>query len=78
MLYTVLIVMLILMLIGAFPAWPHARTWGYGPAGGLGLIAPRIHIAMKPWDPQCREGTGFIPIVPVYRSCSFKATRGGL
>jgi hypothetical protein len=38
MLYTILIVLLILMLIGAFPAWPHARTWGYGPAGGLGLI----------------------------------------
>jgi hypothetical protein len=38
MLYTILIVLLILMLIGAFPAWPHARTWGYAPASGLGLI----------------------------------------
>jgi hypothetical protein len=29
--------MLILMLVGAFPAWPHSRTWGYYPTGGLGL-----------------------------------------
>ena len=35
---TILLVILILMLIGAFPAWPHSRAWGYGPSGGLGLI----------------------------------------
>jgi hypothetical protein len=33
-----LIVILILMLLGAFPAWPHSRNWGYGPSGGLGLV----------------------------------------
>jgi Protein of unknown function (DUF3309) len=38
MLGTVLIVLLILMLIGAFPTWPHSRSWGYYPSGGLGLI----------------------------------------
>ena len=38
MLIDVLIVILILMLIGAFPAWPHSRSWGYYPSGGLGLI----------------------------------------
>jgi hypothetical protein len=38
MLGTILIVILILMLLGAFPAWPHSRNWGYGPSGGLGLI----------------------------------------
>jgi hypothetical protein len=27
------------MLIGAFPTWPHSRTWGYYPSGGLGLLA---------------------------------------
>jgi len=27
------------MLIGAFPAWPHSRGWGYAPSGGLGLVA---------------------------------------
>ena len=35
---TILLVVLILMLIGAFPAWPHSRGWGYGPTGGLGLV----------------------------------------
>jgi hypothetical protein len=38
MLGTVLIVLLILMLIGAFPAWPYSRSWGYGPTGGLSLV----------------------------------------
>lgn len=38
MLYTVLIVILILMLLGALPAWPHSAAWGYGPSGGLGLV----------------------------------------
>jgi hypothetical protein len=38
MLGTVLVVLLILMLIGAFPAWPHSRSWGYYPSGGLGLV----------------------------------------
>jgi hypothetical protein len=38
MLGTILIVILILMLVGALPAWPHSRSWGYGPTGGLGLI----------------------------------------
>lgn len=35
---TILLVILILLLIGVFPAWPHSRKWGYGPTGGLGLI----------------------------------------
>jgi hypothetical protein len=35
---TILLVILILMLLGAIPAWPHSRSWGYGPSGGLGLI----------------------------------------
>ncbi|PMS35804.1 uncharacterized protein DUF3309 [Trinickia symbiotica] len=38
MLGTILIIVLILLLIGAFPAWPYSRGWGYGPTGGLGLI----------------------------------------
>jgi Protein of unknown function (DUF3309) len=36
--FTILIVLAVLMLIGAIPAWPHSRSWGYGPSGGLGLI----------------------------------------
>ena len=38
MIGTILIVILILMLLGMLPAWPHSRNWGYGPSGGLGLI----------------------------------------
>jgi hypothetical protein len=38
MLGTVLIVILILLLIGAFPSWPHSSAWGYGPSGILGTI----------------------------------------
>lgn len=38
MLYTVLVVILILLLIGALPAWPYSGGWGYYPSGGLGLI----------------------------------------
>jgi Protein of unknown function (DUF3309) len=35
---TILVIILILMLLGALPAWPHSRNWGYGPSGGLGLV----------------------------------------
>jgi len=38
MLGTILIVVLILLLLGALPTWPHSREWGYYPSGGLGLI----------------------------------------
>jgi hypothetical protein len=38
MLGTIVLVILILMLLGAIPAWPHSRNWGYGPSGGLGLV----------------------------------------
>jgi len=39
MLGTVLLVLLILMVVGAFPSWPHSKSWGYYPSGGLGLVA---------------------------------------
>jgi hypothetical protein len=35
---TVLLVVLILLLLGALPAWPHSRSWGYGPSGLLGIV----------------------------------------
>lgn len=35
---TILLIVLVLVLIGAFPAWPHSRKWGYGPSGVTGLI----------------------------------------
>jgi hypothetical protein len=38
MLGTVLLIIIVLLLLGALPAWPHSRSWGYGPTGGLGLV----------------------------------------
>lgn len=35
---TILLIVLILLLVGAIPAWPHSRGWGYGPSGLLGLV----------------------------------------
>jgi hypothetical protein len=35
---TILLIVLILLLVGAIPTWPHSRSWGYGPTGGLGLV----------------------------------------
>ena len=35
---TILLIILIFMLIGAVPTWPHSKSWGYGPSGGLGLV----------------------------------------
>jgi hypothetical protein len=35
---TILIVILVLLLLGALPTWPHSRNWGYFPSGGLGLV----------------------------------------
>jgi hypothetical protein len=34
----VLLAVLILLLVGALPTWPHSKTWGYGPTGGLGVV----------------------------------------
>ena len=38
MLGLVLLILLILILLGAVPAWPHSRNWGYAPSGGIGLV----------------------------------------
>jgi hypothetical protein len=35
---TILLIILVLLLIGALPTWPHSSSWGYWPSGGLGLI----------------------------------------
>ena len=35
---TILLVIIVLMLIGAMPTWPHSRSWGYGPSGALGTV----------------------------------------
>lgn len=38
MLGTILLIVLVLLLLGSLPAWPHSRSWGYYPSGGLGLV----------------------------------------
>jgi hypothetical protein len=35
---TILLILVILILIGVLPTWPHAKSWGYGPSGGVGLV----------------------------------------
>jgi hypothetical protein len=35
---TIVLIIVVLLLIGAIPAWPYSRSWGYGPSGGLGLV----------------------------------------
>jgi len=35
---TILLIVLVLILLGVIPAWPHSRGWGYGPSGGIGLL----------------------------------------
>jgi hypothetical protein len=43
---TILLVLVVLMLLGALPTWPHSRSWGYGPTGGLGLVLLIVVILM--------------------------------
>ena len=42
----ILLIILILMLVGAIPSWPHSKGWGYGPSGGLGLVVLTIVILL--------------------------------
>ncbi|HEY6047199.1 MAG TPA: DUF3309 domain-containing protein [Pyrinomonadaceae bacterium] len=42
----ILLIILIILLLGAIPAWPHSRNWGYGPSGGLGLLAVIVIILL--------------------------------
>ena len=43
---TILLILLILILVGALPSWPHSRSWGYGPSGGVGLVLLILVILM--------------------------------
>ena len=43
---TILLIVLILMLIGVVPSWPHSRSWGYGPSGVLGLVVVVVLILL--------------------------------
>jgi hypothetical protein len=44
--YTILLVILILLLLGALPTWPYSRAWGYYPSGGLGLVLVILVVLM--------------------------------
>jgi hypothetical protein len=44
--YTILLIILILLLLGSVPAWPYSRGWGYYPSGGLGLVILIVLILM--------------------------------
>jgi hypothetical protein len=44
--YTILLVLLVLMLLGALPTWPYSRGWGYYPSGGLGLVVVILLVLM--------------------------------
>ena len=43
---TILLIILILILVGVFPTWPHSRNWGYGPSGLLGVIVVIIFVLL--------------------------------
>ena len=43
---TILLVILILVLVGALPTWPHSKSWGYAPSGGLGLVVAILLILL--------------------------------
>jgi hypothetical protein len=53
----ILLIILVVLLVGAVPAWPYARGWGYGPSGVLGLLLVVLLILMlfnviaPPWGP---------------------------
>jgi len=44
--YTILVVVLILLLLGALPTWPYSSSWGYYPSGGLGLLLIILIVVM--------------------------------
>jgi hypothetical protein len=43
---TILLIVLVLLLIGAIPTWPHSKSWGYGPSGALGLVVVVILVLL--------------------------------
>lgn len=46
MLETIILILIILLLLGALPAWPHSRAWGYGPSGGLLVLLLIVLVLM--------------------------------
>ncbi len=69
MLGTVLIVVLVLMLLGVVPTWPHSRNWGYGPSGVLGLVLI-ILLVLLLMD-VCRSDSNYCQSTYLQRSITF-------
>ena len=42
----ILLIVLLILVLGGLPAWPHSRRWGYGPSGGLGLLLAIVIVLM--------------------------------
>jgi hypothetical protein len=49
---TILVIVLILILVGVIPAWPHSRSWGYAPSGVIGII---LLMRKRRWTPSSRR-----------------------
>ena len=45
----IILIIIIILLVGAFPTWPHSQGWGYGPSGILGTILVIVLILFPPW-----------------------------
>jgi Protein of unknown function (DUF3309) len=43
---TIVLILVLLMLVGALPTWPHSKSWGYGPSGGIGLVVVIIIVLL--------------------------------
>ena len=64
--FTILILVLILMLVGSLPTWPHSRSWGYYPSGGMGLIVLVLTCAMHCAQFDVTTGQALSGPVPPY------------
>ena len=72
MIGTVLLVILIVILVGALPTWPHSVSWGYGPSGGVGLIVilevgGALFDAIGPYAPFTLIGVGNLAVMAYAR-----------
>jgi len=56
--YTILLVLLVLLLLGALPTWPYSRSWGYYPSGGLGLVVVVVLVLLLAGRLWPREVSG--------------------
>ena len=63
---TILLVVLILLVLGALPSWPHARNWGYGPSGLLGTVLIVLLILMFMGRIQWLKFSSCTPILGVH------------